>query len=466
MNSRIVTATWLACVFGGFLLVSKTAMAQGKDPFESFKHHPTWELAVTLKEEVKASQELGKKAVTDLLKKFSDLQKAHDAIIGGTAPICQEVRNYQTEVEKQRTDAIAQQKAADDLQAEIDATPPKQRTKAWAQGMEARRSAVNGWAAKVDKRGEQLDNEGRDLNRKIKAMLKEWVGQLNEFSRDAELVLGNGKPVGNPQARLGVLRNLKEPPAITPDQASLSFLTDGSDEKTQLILLSTEVGVATLRIMGTLAGKAWAPKVVIATGKAFIAMEDAADVYLMKQNETYETALKLLKGKDTRQEFSEIVRALRHGEPLKPASPPEMIAAARAILDPKLGNSGTRIAWSAMWSPEAKRAGLTQVLIEVGGEALGQEVERVTDELLKIRGPTYAYAAESWRNAEKALATVTDSADRAAWEEIRMEAGRVMEKCFTAPASAYAKGLGESIDLFAKEMLEKAHKKQEKRYAP
>ena len=466
MNSRIVTAALSACVLGGFLFVCKAAMAQEKDPFESFKRHPAWELAVTLKEEVKASQELGKKAMAGLLERFSDLQKARDAIIGRTAPICQEVRDNQAEVEKQRSDAVAQQKAADDLQAEIDATPPKQRTKAWAQKMEARRVAVNAWEAKVNKIGEELDKKEEYLNRKIEAIREKWVGQLNEFSKDAEAALGNGKPVGSPQARLGILRNLKEPPAITADQVAISFLAEANDEKTQLILWGTEVGVAALRVSGKLAGKAWGPKLVIATGKTFIAMEDAADVYLVRQNETYETALKLLRGKETAREFTEIVRALRHGEPLKPTAPPEMVNVARAILDPKLGNSGARIAWSAMWSPEAKRAGLTQVVIEAGGEALGHEVERITDGLLKVHSPTYEYAAESWRRAEKALATVTDPADRAAWERISIEAGHIMEKCFSAPASSYAKGLGETVDLFSKDMLEKVHKRQKGRNAP
>jgi hypothetical protein len=465
MNFRIVTAALSVCLFGGLLLVPKVAMAQGSDPFESLGRYPAWDLAVALAEDVQASRGLGRKAAPGLLRRFSDLKETRDALLGATAPICQEVRDHRTRVEEQRIDARNQQKAADDLQTAIDATPPKHRTKEWAKGMEAKRAAVNDWGDKVDKRGEELDREGEDLNRKIKAMLTEWTGRMNEFNRDAEVALGNGRPAGSPQERLRVLRGLKEPPAITREQVAISFFADPKDERSTRILRATDMVVAGLRISGTLAGQALATRAVLVAGKTLIAMEDAADVYLVKQDNTYETALTLLRGKEARK-FSEIVGALRNNQPLKPGAPPEMVAVARAILDPKLGNSGARIAWSAMWSPEAKRAGLTKFVIEAGGDALGQQVGRITDGLLKTNSPAYMYAAESWQRAEKALETVAEPADRMAWQRISIEAGRVMEKCFTAPPSGYAMVLGKSVNIFSKDILKKVYGRQDRREAP
>ena len=128
-------------------------------------------------------------------------------------------------------------------------------------------------------------------------------------------------------------------------------------------------------------------KVLLIAGKLFIAGEDGAYVHLVKQDKVYEAALHHLKKPETTRSLPIFVRDLKeYGRP--PASAgPEMVRAARAILDPSLGSSGTRIAWDSMLSPEAKAAMVRKTCLEVGAELVGDRgrgADRRVDEAERV----------------------------------------------------------------------------------
>ena len=86
----------------------------------------------------------------------------------------------------------------------------------------------------------------------------------------------------------------------------------------------------------------------------------------------------------------------------------DMVRAAEAMLDPKLGNSGARIAWDAMLSPEARRAVFTRACIELGATVLGQFGERFVHRVSTVQQPAFIEATEYLAKARVALGRVKD----------------------------------------------------------
>jgi hypothetical protein len=348
---------------------------------------------------------------------------------------------------------------------------------AWRAADNARRVAEQkARRAREDLLAAQLTNIKADKN-KI-AALEELQILLGKSGPSSEL-----KPIGGPASKLDPggtaskgglsidrdllptdpqiaelmrgLRAIKVPPPMPADQASIDFrLADGADEKSKWILLGTDVGVIGLDLTGKLAGKTLlGTRVILATGKTIIAMEDGADLYLVRQNELYEQALKYLKVADTAPMFTAIVQALKEGRPLPENAHADMIRAARAILDPRLGNSGKRIAWSAMWSPEAKRAGLTKASIELGGELFGEGVKGIAKDLTVVHDPAFQYASASLKKAQIALAKTTDPTQRAAIQKVIEAANDVLKGCYRI-----SHGAEHAASIFAKEADERGLK--------
>ncbi len=117
-----------------------------------------------------------------------------------------------------------------------------------------------------------------------------------------------------------------------------------------------------------------------------------------------------------------------------------MISTAKAFLDPKLGNS-MWIAWGAMWSPEAKAAGIKKACIEIGSSLIGKGAEGYAERYLAEREPLFKDALESIRFAEKGRKAAADPAMKKASEEVIKEAGGVMDRAYRS----YAKGTGDAI---------------------
>lgn len=207
---------------------------------------------------------------------------------------------------------------------------------------------------------------------------------------------------------LAGLHKIKVPPPVPPEDAVLSFGQLVPDEKSKRIIEGTESGVAIFDIAGKLENISFATKVLFSTGKTFIAAENGAEVYIVKQNETYERALAYLKDAKERQKFVELVRDVRENKAFPEDASIDMARAAQAILDPKLGNSGMHIAWDAMLSPEARHAALTQACIELVGHAVGAASGAAVGRIVEAQQPAFQEASDWLSHARVALAHVQD----------------------------------------------------------
>lgn len=231
----------------------------------------------------------------------------------------------------------------------------------------------------------------------------------DHIATGARASLPNESPNEQAARILAGIHKIKVPPPILPQDAALSFGQLVPDEKSKQIILGSEVGVAGIDVFMRVGGAAPLPtKLLFATGKTFIAAENGADVYIVKQNETYEKALAYLKDAKQRQKFSEIVRDVRENKPLPEDASIDMARAAQAILDPKLGNSGIHIAWDAMLSPEARHAALTQACIELAGHVAGEASKTVFKGIVAVQQPAFQEASDFLSHARVALEQTQD----------------------------------------------------------
>jgi Xaa-Pro aminopeptidase len=115
-----------------------------------------------------------------------------------------------------------------------------------------------------------------------------------------------------------------------------------------------------------------------------------------------------------------------------------MIAAAKAVLDPVHGSSGTRIAWNAMWSPEAKSAMLSRACIELGAQLISKGTEGVASDLIAARDPAFKSALETIESAQDALKKTKDPAERAALQATIKKADTILVRAYQAGTSVTA----------------------------
>jgi tetratricopeptide (TPR) repeat protein len=272
---------------------------------------------------------------------------------------------------------------------------------------------------------------------------EEQVRKEQENSQIAEILHG--------------IKSIQVPPPILPREAAITFGQIAPEDHTSKnIILGSEVGVAVIAVFGSIDShplNLTLPKLVFVVGKTFIAAENGADVYLVKQNDIYEKALRYLKDDATRQDFTTIVRAIKEKRTISENASIEMVRTAQAILDPRLGNSGKRIAWDAMLSPEARNAALTQVCIELGGELIGQAGERMVARLMVARQPAFAEATEYLAKARVALQTVEEPAARDSLNEAVKLANEMIAKSYHTvhPGSA---GMEHLESIFFKQQEE------------
>lgn len=257
------------------------------------------------------------------------------------------------------------------------------------------------------------------------------------------------------------IKNIQVPPPILAEEAAITFgqIAPG-DHSSKNIILGAEVGVAVADVFGKIGTSPLiGTKLIFAAGKTFIAAENGADVYLVKQNDTYEKALRYLKDDATRQDFTAIVRTIKEHRPISENASIEMVRAAQAILDPKLGNSGKRIAWDAMLSPEARNAALTQACIELGGEIIGQASEKIVARLMAQRMPAFTEATEYLSKARVALQRVEDPAAHASLKEAIKQANETITKTYHTvhPGSA---GMEHVTSIFTKHKEEEFREKK------
>jgi hypothetical protein len=223
------------------------------------------------------------------------------------------------------------------------------------------------------------------------------------------------------------------PPPLPARQVSIRFGRLAPESAANMrVLLGLEGGVASLQVVGTLWGvECVGCKLILATGNTLLAGENGAEVYLTRKDALYREALRFLKERATGRQFTAIVRALREGKAPPEGSTPAMVHAARAILDPTLGNSGLHMTWDALWSPDARAAMLTRATLELGGDALGGMVGTEARQILSERDPAVQSLEDILTDAESARSTVWGAAHARYLQEI-------VDQCNGKIAAAYA----------------------------
>jgi hypothetical protein len=211
---------------------------------------------------------------------------------------------------------------------------------------------------------------------------------------------------------------IRVPPPILEDQAVIGFRKLEEDPQSDAIFLAADAGVTVVDVVGKVGGKEFPPfGLLVITGKAFIAAENAADVYLVQKNEVYDQALAYLKDQSTRNAFGKLVTAVRKHEPISENVSIKMLAAAQAIADPTLNDkyhNWTDALW-ALQSPAARQAALTRLMIEGGSVVIGEALLKpvLVDGIHGAQAPAYEEANAILEKAHKALSKTTSADGRA-----------------------------------------------------
>ena len=205
------------------------------------------------------------------------------------------------------------------------------------------------------------------------------------------------------------LDQIHVPPPITQGQAVIGFHKLEEDPESDAIFLGTDSGIAVVEVMGEVSGIKFSPfELLVVTGKAFVAAENAADVYIVKENEVYEQALAYLKNKETRATFAKLVGVVRkHDGTVSENVSIKMLAAAQAIADPTLNDPSHK--WNdALWalqSPAARQAALTRIIIEGGGMLVSKALFKpvFVDGIHGAQAPAFEEANAILEKAQRAL---------------------------------------------------------------
>jgi hypothetical protein len=148
------------------------------------------------------------------------------------------------------------------------------------------------------------------------------------------------------------------------------------------LMNTTDLVVTAWKMTGVLGKEMAGPaEWIIIGGKTFIAGEDGAYLHLVNQEKDYDAALAYLKNPAQAQKFAHLVQDVRENRALPASADPAMVKAARAITDPKLGNSGVAIAIDSMTSKEALSAMFRKAAIEVGSKKLGDKAEELIKDM-------------------------------------------------------------------------------------
>lgn len=172
---------------------------------------------------------------------------------------------------------------------------------------------------------------------------------------------------------------------------------------------TTDVVVAGWEMTGVLGESISIPiKILMIGGKSFIAGENAAYMYLVKKDADYDAALAYLKNPAQAQKFARLVQDVQQSRPVPATTDPAMVNAARAITDPKLGDTG-KMVWDAMTSKDALVAMVRKATIEVGTEMLSPSTEGLLPDEAERKAMFDSVRLE--RNEARKLLTLSAKSD-------------------------------------------------------
>lgn len=326
-------------------------------------------------------------------------------------------RQRQLEVERRRQQEIEEQRKRDEeaaRQRQLEFDRKKQEALSSMKGIAEGELGLKG-AGVGDLRLKDLGDTSGGLGLKDigKPAPPAWDAQITN-PRIAKLAKG--------------LDHILVPPPIPRKEASLSWkrLYLGNES-----MLNTMDHVLDFwELTGTLGEAAsFHCKVILIAGKTFIAGEDGAYVHLVKQEQVYEDALRYLKDPARSRQFARLVQALKEKRPIPASTDADMVKAARAIIDPKLGSSSTRIAWDSMLSPEARAAMVRKATLEIGTELVSTGTQGLLYDLTK-RKELYGAARLEREEARKMLKGTTDALDRDQLKKVINHANYVLDDLY------------------------------------
>lgn len=174
------------------------------------------------------------------------------------------------------------------------------------------------------------------------------------------------------------------------DEVSFDYGNNAADSKLLEHLLTgadwVEEGVEALGFARSIAIgplEVTLPGAVLLGGKVLLAGQEGAEAYLLRKNAATDRALEYLKKEGPGGEFSRLVHALRTKQKVLPGPhTPEMIEAAKAILDRRNAESNSDITTALMLlnTPEARLAMLNKASMEIGGKLLAAVLTKKTTE--------------------------------------------------------------------------------------
>lgn len=260
----------------------------------------------------------------------------------------------------------------------------------------------------------------------------------------------------------------KEEVAVTWKQV---YLGDGR------LLEATDYVISGWEVAGTLSGAPFAGyKLILIGGKTMLAGADGGYLHLVKQEEEYDAANRYLKNPAQAQKFARLVDDMRQNRPVPASADPEMVKAARALIDPKLGRhdvtltnnatidnalNNSRIVWDAMTTPEALSAMVRKASIELLSEAAAVKSEKLVKDLA-VRKAAFDSMRVEREQAHKMLALETlTPQQREQWTAVVKHADHLSTTIYKTEqvANTYTgKQLGNDIDFAAEVILGKEYK--------
>jgi len=223
------------------------------------------------------------------------------------------------------------------------------------------------------------------------------------------------------------------------------------------LLNTTDLVVTAWKMTGVLGKEMAGPaEWLIIGGKTLIAGEDGAYLHLVNNEKDYDAALAYLKNPAQAQTFAHLVQGVRENRILPASADPAMVKAARAITDPKLGNSGVAIAIDSMTSKEALSAMFRKAAIEVGSKKLGDKAEELIKDM-SARKALYDSVRVDREGARHMLALESTTPEqRAQYKAIIDHANQTTANIYRVEKvvnEAVGEGISEATDKIAETFL-------------
>lgn len=259
-------------------------------------------------------------------------------------------------------------------------------------------------------------------NQKIRAEADRQLQELGEWLIQIQNLQRRFAEVAKTEAALRQQVATAPPPAAVP--MPFEWVTDPFKDHGETILAMADLGIAAGDALGWLSRwgvvtkavpAGWAARGVMIFGKGLLKGLDGAEVYLTQKTELYERALEYLK-KDPKL-FADTLRALKSGIDPKVLPHPEVVEAAKALLDPN-SFSSRHLLLEATTSKEAIKGFLTGMVIEGASILIGKKFGEMVSPKLSRHLKDLEQTSHLMKEFEFAMGRARRTAEKKAWEAL------------------------------------------------